>query len=413
MLPAAEIAPASSAKPMSLNTICVIHPFDPRGRKIGGIESHIREMIRSIPPDLNLVLIGVDEIGDLKRRHLQLANFDGRPFEFIPLLKRLDGEHLTPATRLHRSLTLRFFIAFLACVFFIRPILRSRPCTLEIQRFEFALFSTLLGIKSIQIVHGEGSPHQPMDSLLKKYWFVHQIGEAVAMRVSARILGVNPNIVAGLKRRFSRKCSDIGELSVSVNSNIFAVHPNIPVSSPFNIVFAGRLDAFKRPDLIFRVIDCLRSFHQIPVAFHYIGTSDPSKFPDFHAIEDITILHGFCRAETIAGLFGKMHAGLLMSEFEGMPVFALELLSAGRPLVALRLPQLDSIVVDDVSGYAVSRSKDDGENVRAAAGALLKLRSQMAMGRFHPHEIHSLISPYTQHTQLQRLFALHRQLQKA
>lgn len=409
MTPAANI-PFSRPEIKGVSTICVIHPFDPRGKKIGGIESHIRELIRSVPPDLNLVLIGIDEIGDLKRRYPQLVYFDGRPFEFVPLLTCLDEQHLKPATRLHRSLTLRFFLAFLACFLSIRSILRSRACTLEIQRFEFAIFSKLLNIKSVQMVHGEGSPDQPMDSLLKKYWFLHRLCEFIAMRVSARVLGVNSNIVAALKQRFSGKARDIDKLSVSVNSEIFAVNHNIPITNPFKIVFAGRLDSFKRPDLIFKVIGALRNYHQVPVEFHYIGTSDPLKFPDFYAIEDITILHGFCRAEKIAEIFGDMHAGLLLSEFEGMPVFALELMSVGRPLAALGLPQLEPILKEGVSGYMVARTRDDQENVQAVARALLRLRSEMALGQFQPDKIHSLIMPYTQHTQLKRLFSIHRQL---
>jgi glycosyltransferase involved in cell wall biosynthesis len=265
-------------------------------------------------------------------------------------------------------------------------------------------------MKSVQMVHGEGSPHQPMDSLLKKYWFVHQLGEIISMYVSTRVLGVNPNIAAGLKRRFSWKARDIGTLTVSVNSTIFSADYRISPPNPLKIVFAGRLDAFKRPDLIFKVIDRLHSVHEIPVEFHYIGSSDPCKFEEFTPIKHITVLHGFCRAKRIAEIFGRMHAGLLLSEFEGMPVFALELMSVGRPLVALELPQLTSIIEDGVSGYMVARTKNDETNVREVTKALLRLRSELVRGCFHPDQIRSLIMPYTAHTQMKRLFDIHRQL---
>ncbi len=40
--------------------ICLIHPFDPRGEKVGGLETYIRDFITFHPKDTDLLLIGVD-----------------------------------------------------------------------------------------------------------------------------------------------------------------------------------------------------------------------------------------------------------------------------------------------------------------------------------------------------------------
>ena len=40
--------------------ICLIHPFDPRGEKVGGLETYIRDFITFHPADTDLLFIGVD-----------------------------------------------------------------------------------------------------------------------------------------------------------------------------------------------------------------------------------------------------------------------------------------------------------------------------------------------------------------
>ena len=40
--------------------ICLIHPFDPRGKKVGGLETYIRDFITFHPADTDLLFIGVD-----------------------------------------------------------------------------------------------------------------------------------------------------------------------------------------------------------------------------------------------------------------------------------------------------------------------------------------------------------------
>ena len=45
--------------------ICLIHPFDPRGEKVGGLETYLRDFITFHPGDTDLLFIGVDSRGDL------------------------------------------------------------------------------------------------------------------------------------------------------------------------------------------------------------------------------------------------------------------------------------------------------------------------------------------------------------
>lgn len=396
---------------MTRRTLCVIQPFDPRGRKIGGIESHIREVVRSAPDDMQVLLIGIDEVGDLKLGELQTATFEGKPYQVFPLLARTGDSHLHAAKKLTDSLTLNFFFAFLKNLPKLRRIVKPLRASAEIQRFEYATFGKLLGVPTVQLVHGEGRPDQPMDSLLKRYWFINEWNERITLHAATRIVGVNPRIVERIKEKFPFAAAKSQMMTVSVNTDIFALAPEFPPVSPFRIVFAGRLDAFKRPDLIFRAVHELRTRHGVDAEFNYIGGSDATAIPEFDLIKDSARLYGVQKAAGVAQLLGEMHTGILVSEFEGMPVFVLELLAVGRPLTALELPQLELVVEPGVSGAIVKRSGDVATDVSAVAEALAALKDKIAAGGVDPAAIRHRIEPFSHRTQMKRLFDLHRSLQ--
>src|SRR5258708_15135774 len=102
---------------------------------------------------------------------------------------------------------------------------------------------------------------------------------------------------------------------------------------------------------MFRTIDRLRRRLQGGVEFHYIGISDPHHFAEFAAIEDITIRHGFKDAAGLAAALAAAPAGILTSQFSGMPPFVLQTLSVGRPLVAVHFPPPESLIHDCDSGF--------------------------------------------------------------
>src|SRR5262245_14710852 len=45
--------------------ICLLHPFDPRGTKVGGLETYIRDFITFHPEDADVLMIGVDSTGSM------------------------------------------------------------------------------------------------------------------------------------------------------------------------------------------------------------------------------------------------------------------------------------------------------------------------------------------------------------
>lgn len=393
--------------------ICLIHPFDPRGEKVGGLETYIRDFITFHPADTDILFIGVDSTGDLDLGKIHKLTFRGRTFDFLPILHYSDHQAREAARSIRTSLTGQFFVALLRHFSLIARLVRSRRCSVDLRRVEFSWLPAVLRLPFVQMLHGEGAPKLQMDSLLRKYSFVHNTGERFAVAMSEKFLCVNPFITERLQKTYPRRKDKIDTLWTWVNTDIFQPKPLPGSTSPFEVVFAGRLDEFKDPPLMFRTIDRLRKRLNGGVVFNYIGTSDPNRFAEFAAIEDITVRHGFKDAAGMAATLARAHAGILTSEFEGMPRFVLETLAVGRPVVAMHLPQLEPVIHDGVSGFLVARAGGRDDMAEALAQRFIDVRDAMDAGEMDSARIAGAITAFTPGTQLARVFRYHQQIQDA
>jgi glycosyltransferase involved in cell wall biosynthesis len=393
--------------------ICLIHPFDPRGQKVGGLETYIRDFITFHPVDTDILFIGVDSTGELELGRLHRLTFRGRAFDFLPILHYSDQQAREAARTVRASLTGQFFMALLRHFGPIARLIRARRCSVDLRRVEFSWLPAILRLPFVQMLHGEGAPKLQMDSLLRKYSFVHNTGERFAVAMSEKFLCVNPFITERLQQTYPRRKDKIDTLWTWVNTDIFKPQVWPLDSSPFRIVFAGRLDEFKDPPLMFRTIARLRQRVNGDVRFHYIGTSDPHRFEEFAAIEDITVRHGFKDAAGMAETLASAHAGILTSEFEGMPRCVLETLAVGRPVVAMHLPQLEPVIHADVSGYLIERNGSRDDMADALVQRFVDIRDAIEAGTINPVTVAGSIEAFTPGTQLARVFRYHQEIQDA
>ena len=125
------------------------------------------------------------------------------------------------------------------------------------------------------------------------------------------------------------------------------------------MVFAGRFDEFKNPPLMFKALRQVHDRLGGNFEFHYIGTSD-RRYAEFELVRAFTTFHGFRTSREVAEIMKRCHAGILTSWFEGMPCYLLELMSVGRPVVAVSLPQYTLVIEQGKSGYLVEREDDAG-----------------------------------------------------
>ena len=415
--PAVSLAPSRSETATSQGAtpyrLCVMHPMDPRGSKLGGIETHVRQILARHPADFSVAFVGVDEIGDCRLGTARPIAIGDKTIDFIPIA-RIDQLSINlPGKSLRRSTTFRFAIGILRHFWAVRAAIGTRRVTADLQRFEFAGLARLLGLQAIQMVHGEGAKDQKMDSLIKRFWFIHRANEWLALHLARHILCVNENIVRRLERLYPSVVKRAEVMTVSVDTDVFAPQPFPAWDGVFRIMFAGRLDSFKDPPLMFRVLRDLHARLGGGVEFHYVGTTDPARYDEFSAIAPFTVRHGFQPAAAVAAIAARCHAGILTSFFEGMPCYLLEMLSIGRPFAAIRLPQYDPLVVEGVSGGLVERTDPDEACATALVDTFVTLRDSLRDRTLDPLGIHALVKPYAVDVQMQRMFALHRGLQGA
>ncbi len=392
--------------------ICLMHPMDPRGSKLGGIETHVRHILARHPADFSVLFVGVDEYGDCRLGEVTRVEMGDRTVDFLPVAHIASDRINLAGRRILESTTFRFAAGALRYLRRIRKALGEGPATADLQRFEFAILPKLLGLKTVQMVHGEGSKEQKMDSLIKKLWFIHRTNEWIALHLASKIFCVNANIVKRLETLMPdvvRKCE---VMTVSVDMQRFALKPFDTRDGVFRIMFAGRLDEFKDPPLMFRVFRRLHERLGGKFEFHYVGATDPARYGEFAAIEAFTHRHGFQTAEGVASIAGACHAGVLTSFFEGMPCYLLETLSVGRPFCAIRLPQYDDLIVKGVSGALVERTDPDDQCEAELVEAFLKLWSDIQAGQVDPAQVRARVEPYSLETQMSRLFDQHRFLQR-
>ncbi len=393
-----------------MHRLVVFYPLDPRGSKIGGIETHIRLILANFPVDFTILFVGVDEIGDKKIGVITPLEYGGRVFDFLPVVHIPQSEINLAAKSLLKSTTLRFVMGVLRYIQVLKREIKSSRATAELQRFETAIIPRLLGIAAVQTVHGEGSKNDKMDSLIKKLWFLHSLNERIALGYAKRIICVNANIVKRIEQLFPKAASKAEVMSVSVDTEIFKPQAFDVSDGIFKIVFAGRLDEFKDPPLMFKCFATLDEQLAQKFEFHYIGTSDPSRYSEFAQIEHCTVLHGFRPATHIARIVANCHAGILTSFFEGMPCYLLETLSVGRPFAAIRLPQYDSVIIEGTSGEMVERADTPEQSVVNLTKAFMQLWDNIKAGKIDPYKVHSCIEPFSVKNQMSRLFEIHRQL---
>ena len=384
--------------------LVLFHPMDPRGRKLGGIETHVRLVLARHPSATALLFVGVDEIGDCVLGAVQTLDYEGRCIEFLPVARVDDATINRAAKTIAQSTTLRFALGALRYLGRVRRQVKDAPASCEIERFEFALLARLLRIPLVLIVHNEGSKGDRMDSLLKKYWLLHRFNERVALSLANRIFAVNEAIARRIASFSERLAAKTEVMSVSVDTDIFAPTPFPRADDAYHICFAGRLDDFKDPPLMLATLAMLAEtlaqggfgrFRR--VVFDYVGASDPALVPGFAAIAPFVVTHGICRAAEVAAIMRNAHAGIITSFFEGMPCYLLEMLASGRPVCAISLPQFAPLIVRGVSGSLVDRRAVPRD-------------SASSLDRLEPRLISALAQPYSVEMQMSRLFACHRRL---
>lgn len=386
--------------------LVVFATLDPRANKIGGIETHIRHILRNHPDEVDLLLAGIDEIGDLRPGTPVDLSFGERNITFLPLARIPAEEARVSAARLSKSTTLRFVLGGIRHLTALRRLIRDRLATADLPRVEFAVLPYLLGLPYVLGIHADLAKVGSTDSLLKRYAALRQWSEGFAFRKAAHVFAVNPEIAASLLARYPFLGGRCDALPVPVDTALFSPTP-FPPADPFRIAYAGRLDDVKDPELMFEAIAALEERMPGRVAFDLIGAADPTRFSSFARIARLTVRHGARSAGEVAAILRGAHCALMTSHSEGLPCFLLETLASGRAFVGTALPSFAPFIHSGQSGELVPRAAERGKTAADMATALESVARDISLGRLDPDRIAASVSHLAVHRVFEQLFGRH------
>jgi glycosyltransferase involved in cell wall biosynthesis len=384
--------------------VALFNSADPRGLKVGGIETYTRDYIEYHPDDMSILFVGPDEVGDLVLNEINEIEFRGRKIKFLPLDRLVDSTNVAPET-ISQSETFRFFRLFWQKRRLLKKVLRSGNYSAEIRRVEYAPILWWLGVPVFSMVHIWGDKSQPMSGLIGKKHRIRAITEFVGAALSQKLYAVNPDMTARYRKSYWPIARKFDTLTTWANTSLYSPKP-FGGPGPLRLVFAGRTDDFKRHDIMMRVMRKVREAGQ-EIEYHYVGDGDLERYPEFDAIREVTTRHGRQPASYVADLISRCDIGLLTSEFEGMPRFVIECVASGRPVVALHLPQLEAMFSTGNAGRLIERG-DDMEGRLALA--ILELGAEIRSGSIDPLVVSTAADAHKPEKLLNKIWNDHRRL---
>jgi glycosyltransferase involved in cell wall biosynthesis len=387
--------------------LIIVHPMDPRGVKVGGIETHVRQILRHAPAGTKPLLIGVDDRGDLPLGRVTEVEFSGRGLSFLPVAFVPAEEQAETARSILKSNTVRFIQGFLRYLPRLRAIASEENASVEVERYEIAWLARMLGRPLVLVIHNDVGDATKQDSLTKYIWRVTKATEWLAYRLAAHVFTVTQRLRDRVEAMAPSAAARTEVLTVSIDTELYRQAPFDVSDGVLRVAYAGRLEMVKDPALMFSVAAALRRKLNGKFEFHYAGSSDPARWPEFAAIEDCTVRHGALTAEQMAAMLRKVHVGMLTSHWEGMPCFLLESLSSGRPFAGVHLPQFEKVVRDPLHGRMMERRATVADSAEAWADEIVELWQDIREGRIEPQRLHEAVQPFSVKRQLGRLFKVH------
>lgn len=160
---------------------------------------------------------------------------------------------------------------------------------------------------------------------------------------------------------FAENVCDADKITVVHNGVKVPVKPCSP-SSHRDVLFLGRLDANKSPDvLLFASKDVLVHFPDTKIVFGGDGEVEKNiRLAEELGIADSCEFHGWVSGEEREKLFERAGVYCLPSKNEGMPMSVLEAMARGLPTIATPVGGVPRVIENEVNGFLMSVDDKDG-----------------------------------------------------
>lgn len=343
--------PHGSAPTTNIRRATIAHLV--HGLGVGGAEILVDRIARTLADDHRFVFICLDEVGELGRQ----LEHDGF---VVRHLERRPGIDLACAKRLGRLLGDERVDLVHAHQY--TPFLQGMLSRLPIGR--------------LPILFTEHGRHHPDHTSWKR-----RLVNRVLLGRRDRVVGVGEDVrralveIEGLPAHrvgVIHNGIDLAPFDAVTDSTREEVRRELGLAeSDFVIVVAARLDPVKDHETSIRAVDRLR--HQHPNAKLLVVGDGPERERISDLISELDLGGNVLVLGTRNDVPRLIHAadvGLLTSRSEGIPLFLVESLAAGRPVVSTNVGGTGEVVTDGHDGFLVPAG-----NVDAVAAALMKLAS--------------------------------------
>ena len=165
----------------------------------------------------------------------------------------------------------------------------------------------------------------------------------------------------------ARRC-DPGKIIVVHNGVSVPAQPCSPCSHQ-DVLFLGRLDARKSPDVLLRASrDVLKRFPETKVIFGGDGEIEKNEaLAKELGIADRCEFHGWVSGDDREALFERAAVYCLPSKHEGLPMSVLEAMAHGIPTVATAVGGVPQVIEEGVSGFLVDVNDEAALSERLTA----------------------------------------------
>lgn len=395
--------------------LMIIIQKDPLGEGIGGIHTFIKGLVKYLPDDFEVELVGIttDKISRPVGKW-NIIEFNKKKINFLPVLYTRDQ---------NKRDVIPLSLSFELSLFKYKSKIPLKNRILEFHRPEPALLFNKTGNKKVVYIHGNVRDlYNPYSE--KKWssmpWLYFKLEDRV-MPYMDQIFVVSEKGLDFYKERYNFISAKFSFMPTWVDKDIF--HPlqsglekkdeikkligDFHVSRNDKVLlFAGRLEGQKNPLLL---IDSFHNLYERDKNVKLLMVGDGSlrgkvieRINEFGLEDKVKILNIFPQ-DKLAGLMRACDVFVLTSAYEGMPRVAVEALASGIPVVSTDAGDAWRIVKSGYSGMLVS--KHDAAEMAEAIMQVLENKKN-----FSPDKCVEAVKNYSMDIILGNIYKIYRDL---
>lgn len=343
-----------------MHKLTIIYPFNPIGKKAGGIETFMKGIIKYLPSNISISIVGLcNDENEFKLGQWTTIDFENRVIPFYPVMVEEDEDKRMPI-----PLAIRFTLALKK----LMPDLTDHG--LFFHRLEPAVLFLNNKHKKYFVFHNDIEKFLSKDDS-EVFWakipWLYKRFEKLIYKYATKVLTVNGKTLSYYHETYCKRKADFDFIPTWVDTEIFypltddkttlrmqvADQYGIPNDSKW-LLFVGRLQKQKAPERLVQVVSKLKNNEQLILVGDGNLKEELTVLCNELGIEDRVHFLGTLPQSEIRSLFQVADLFLLTSNFEGMPICLLEAHACGLPIVSTPVGEVARIIARKKSGEIVS-----------------------------------------------------------